>query len=86
MWLFCWCVLQVVCTAEQGQGLEILGAFVLRSSALFLDVDVRFGLSDPTGVIFFFSLKAVPCPFRRVTVRYTVKWMSVCFVRFHILL
>lgn len=33
---------QVVCTAEQGQGLEILGAFVLRAGALYLDVDVSF--------------------------------------------
>ena len=32
--------LQVVCTAQQGQGLEILGGFVLRDGALFLDVDV----------------------------------------------
>lgn len=34
-------VLQVVCTAQQGQGLEILAAFVMRNGALFLDVDVR---------------------------------------------
>lgn len=32
--------IQVVCTPEQGQGLEILAAFMLRGGALFLDVDV----------------------------------------------
>ena len=36
----CGSSLQIVCTAQQGQGLEILGAFVLRDGALFLDVDV----------------------------------------------
>lgn len=35
-------LVQVVCPAAQGGGLEILGAFVLRGGALFLDVDVSF--------------------------------------------
>ncbi|CAN0424978.1 unnamed protein product, partial [Laminaria digitata] len=39
---------QIVCTAQQGQGLEILGAFVLRDGALFLDVDVHNRGGAPT--------------------------------------
>lgn len=38
----------VVCTAQQGQGLEILGGFVLRDGALFLDVDVHNRGGAPT--------------------------------------
>eukprot|EP00904_Undaria_pinnatifida_P012779 jgi/Undpi1/8631/HiC_scaffold_25.g11096.m1 len=38
----------VVCTAQQGQGLEILGAFVMRDGALFLDVDVHNRGGAPT--------------------------------------
>lgn len=40
---------QVVCTAEQGKGLEILGAFVLRAGALYLDVDVSRGVFAHNG-------------------------------------
>lgn len=39
---------QVVCTPEQGQGLEILAAFMLRGGALFLDVDVNNRGAPPT--------------------------------------
>ncbi|CAN0203439.1 unnamed protein product, partial [Ectocarpus sp. 4 AP-2014] len=38
----------VVCPAAQGGGLEILGAFVLRGGALFLDVDVNNRDAAPT--------------------------------------
>ncbi|CAM9617467.1 unnamed protein product [Pylaiella littoralis] len=38
----------VVCTAAQGGGLEILGAFVLRGGGLFLDVDVNNREAAPT--------------------------------------
>lgn len=31
---------QVVLTADRGQGLEVLAAFVLRPDGLFLDMDV----------------------------------------------